>query len=316
MNPTATNPIALLNEHQVIEALKHRRQAIPQKYFACYSSWLGGIITDMSFMLIPLDDHMVHRGDGVFEAMKFLNTKVYLMDAHLQRLELSAARIGLSLPMQVSEIREIIKQTVLCSKQDRGLVRLFVSRGAGGFSTNPYEPKKSELFVVITELMPPSEQKFQEGVSVSKSHVPSKLGLLAQVKSCNYLPNVLMKKEALDAGVDFTVGFDDQGRLTECSTENMVVLDKEGILGHPPFENILRGTTMIRAMSLAKEYGLCSVQTRHYREADLTEARELMLIGTTLDVLPVTKFNGQSVGDGKVGPVAKRLRELIVQDQK
>jgi branched-chain amino acid aminotransferase len=310
--------IPLLSSIEILKKLE--AHSYPQKttYFAMYSTWYGGIVTDPSLMLVPVDDHLVHRGDGVFEAMKSVGPKVFLLNEHLDRLENSSKQIGISWPFSREKLKDIIQETLAAAKAPKALVRLFMSRGPGGFTTNPYDSVGTQLYIIITEFKAVAESKYQTGVRTGRSLIPAKQDWFARIKSCNYLPNVLMKKEAVDRQLDFTFGFDSAGFLTEGSTENVVVLDKNRFLLRPRLQQILKGTTMMRALALAealvKRGELAGVQEKDIHEADLFSAKEVMMIGTTLDVLPVTEYEGKKIGTGAPGPVAVALRELLIQD--
>lgn len=286
-------------------------------YAAMYSSWLGGIVREPSLMLIPVDDHLVHRGDGVFEAFKYVNGRIYLLDQHMERLFNSAAKIYLPIPVHGDELKEMIAATIKASELSEALVRLYISRGPGTFGTNPYDSIGSQIYIVVTKFTSPDSQKYRDGVRIGRSQIPPKETWLAQIKTCNYLPNVLMKKEAVDRHLDFTIGLDDNHRVTECSTENVFILSKEGILMHPPLRQILNGTTMLRAFELAQKFvgkGIHGIEVADFSEVDLLEAKEVMIAGTTLDILPVTEYEGQKIGNGKPGPIAQELLKLIRAD--
>lgn len=168
---------------------------------------------------------------------------------------------------------------------------------------------------MITQLRPPSSEKYENGVLLGKSDVPIKSSWMAQVKSCNYLPNVLMKKEAVDRRLDFVVGIDAQGHVTESATENIMIVDKSGTIVHPTLDCILKGTTMVRACELARENGIAT-EAKSISVADLTSAREVMITGTSLNVLPVVKYENITIGDGKPGSIAKQLHQLMLDDIK
>src|SRR5258705_6568053 len=109
--------IPILDEQKVLDVLRTKTNPFFQKYYAFYSSWLNGIVTDPHLMLLPIDDHIVHRGDGVFEAMKSVGRAVYQMDQHLQRLLTSANRISLKLPMSLEELKNTILTTLAVANQ-------------------------------------------------------------------------------------------------------------------------------------------------------------------------------------------------------
>lgn len=311
--------IRLLKDNEVIAKLQRMEYPHWEPYLAMYSTWLGGIVQSPRWMMVPVDDHMVHRGDAVFEAFKAVDGRIYLLNEHLERLERSAKAIHLKIPLNREEIIAVIKKLVEVAGQPKLIFRLYLSRGPGGFTTNPYESIGAQLYIVATKASANKESVYQSGVKVARSEVPMKDDWLATVKSCNYLPNVLMKKEAIDRGVDFTVNFDPEYGLGEGSTENIALVTAKDELIFPPFDKVLRGTTLSRLEVLAKDLvtkGLINhVGERSVGLEDIRQAKEMFMVGTTLDVLPVTEFDGQKVGSGQVGPVAKACLELIRRDQ-
>lgn len=305
----------VLSDEQVMQKLKMANSNGRAPIRAAYLSWLEGIVTDAKWMLIGLDDHMVHRGDGVFEALKFVGRRPYLLDEHLQRMQNSAEKIGLSFPCSLGALKEIIKETLEVSGLEQGLIRIFLSRGTGSFTTNPYDCAVSGLAVVVMDLKSPAAELYEKGVRIGASHITPKDSFWAQIKSCNYLPNVMMKKEAVDRKLDFVVGFNEAGGLTESSTENIILVDSHGLLCRPNKDRILRGCTMTRVFELARKHHVAETFERFLTEKDLREAKEIMMVGTTLDVLPVTEFQGFKIADGQVGKTAKKLLELLRADQ-
>ena len=306
------DPIKVI-ESQEVEAVISRLTHSQQKsYLAMYSSWLGGITTDPRLMFVPVDDHIVHRGDGIFEAIKAIGRKVFLLEAHLDRLFRSAETLSLQIPVSREDLKNIILQTLQVANAPDCLIRLFVSRGPGGFTTNPYESIAPQIYLVITAFQAVAETKYEAGVHIGRSQIAMKEPVLARTKSCNYLPNVLMKKEALDRKLDFTVSFDAKGFLGESSTENIALIDQNGIFVHPKLDQILKGTTMVRATQLAQSW--LKTEVRDLTEKEILNAQEVMMIGTTLDVLPVVSYEGQLIGNGKVGSQSKKLRAMIRED--
>ncbi len=307
-----------LDEEQAVARLKALPRPWAGDYLAMYSSWLDGIVTDPWLMSLPLDDHMVHRGDGVFEASKCVAGRIYQLDRHLERLARSAQCIQLSLPADLGAIKRLVLEVTRAGGQPDCMVRLYVSRGPGGFSTNPQECPEPGVYVMVSRSHPPAPEAYEHGVRVGISLVPSKSGFYASVKSCNYLPNVLLKCEAVNRGWDFAVGLDEEGFLAEGSTENLGLVDDMGRLLLPQPQHILEGTTVRRATELAAELvsrGLLSgIEHRSLARHDLVRASEAMLFGTTLDVLPITRLEGDPVGSGRPGPVARSLLDLMRRD--
>lgn len=306
-----TTPI--IDENNFIQKIQSLKNPFFEDYYAFYSSWLGGITKNPNLMLLPIDDHMVHRGDGIFEAMKAVKRSVYLMQEHLERLFDSASKISLNLSFDIDYVKTIILETLRVADQDNAIIRVFISRGPGNFSVNPYDSIEPQLYVIVTALKSPSQEKYTHGIVIGKSDIPAKSAWMAQIKSCNYLPNVLMKKEAVDRGFDFVIGIDSDEMITEGPTENIMIVDQHGTIIHPPLQNILKGTTMIRACELARENGI-KTQIKSISLEDIRSAREIMITGTSLNIIPVVTFDDHVIGAGQPGDIAKKLNALMIAD--
>lgn len=308
----------ILSEEKAIARLKGLARPWASDYLAMYSTWLGGIVTEPWLMQVPIDDHMVHRGDGVFEMAKCVAGRIYQLDRHLVRLAGSAQAIQLPLPMDTGALKRLVVAVTKAAGQPDSAVRIYVSRGPGGFTANPFECPQSGVYVVISYLHNPPQSAYDNGVRLGVSKVPTKSGFYAAVKSCNYLPNVLLKREALSRGWDYGLGLDQDGFLAEGATENVGLVDSQGNLLLPLPHYILEGTTVHRATELAaglmQDGRLAGVEHRALSLKDLEQAREVILFGTTLDVLPVTSLEGRPVGEGRPGPVARELLALIRRD--
>ncbi len=302
-----------LSEDEVITALK--AVGLRLRHLAVFSTYLGGFSQASWAALLPLEDHMVHRGDGVFEAVRVIQGRVFDLDAHLARLQRSAEAIGLKLPMSLSEISDVAGELIRNQSEHDSLIRIFVSRGIGGYSTNPYECPSSHLHVVLLPYRSPSTELYIKGARAGFSSVPPKDGYFATLKTCNYLPNVLMKKESVDRSLDFTLGLNAHGEVLEGSTENFMMVDQDGVLRVPPFSETLRGTTALQVLQLARN--LDHTHVTDIREGvvsrhEVLSAREMFFVGTTIEVMPVTQFEGLPVGGhGQVGPVARALRSAL-----
>lgn len=282
-------------------------------YRAMYSSIFEGTVTQPDLMIIPIDDHMVHRGDGIFEALRFSSKGVFLFNEHIDRLFVSADYISLNMPWDKSEIKALCEAVIQASKLVVGQLRLFISRGPGDFSPNPYSTVGSQLFIVAMPFKKMDQKFYEEGAKLLISDSAIKPGIFPKIKSCNYLPNVLMKKEAIDKKVDFVVNKSADSYIAEGPTENIMILDKDNNLIAPDFDYTLRGTTLLKTLQIAEklkaELSLNSIGLQNIREKDLLEAKEIMMVGTTLGVLPVTEVNGQT--RGQVGPVSRKLHQEL-----
>lgn len=300
------------------EAWLERLPKKKKKLYAMYSSVTDCIVTDPQLMVVPVDDHMVHRGDGVFESFKCVGGSIYNLDAHMVRLEHSCEQLGIDLPVPLDEMADIVVQTLRAGDKPDALVRLLLSRGPGTMGVNPYACFGPELYVIAYDPGESGNNQLPDGVRVAVSKVPVKSGLFATVKTCNYLPNVLMKKEAVDLGVDFTVSLDEHRNLAEGATENIgiVTLGKE--LFMPPPDRVLAGTTAKRALEFAQqlkaERVLTSAEYRPISLGMVRSAAEMHIYGTTPNITPVVEFDGKPVGKGTPGPIAQRLFDMLREE--
>lgn len=288
-----------------------------QNYYGFYSSWYDGYFNEPWAMLLPMDDHGFHRGDGVFEAVRVHSRAFIDLQAHLKRLENSASAIGMKLPKTLAEIESICCELGRRANQDTGILRLFVTRGPGGFSPSPAEVIGHQLYAIFTKMKPPSPEAYENGVSAMFSTVGAKDAFWSQIKSCNYLQNVMMKKESNEKGFDFAVCLNDEGRLCEGATENLLLVSQNQEIIVPKFDYTLRGTTVSEVMKIADELvkkgDVHSVRLGDVSREDLLRAREAAFVGTTLGVLPVTSIDRRPIADGKVGPIAAFLHRKLME---
>jgi branched-chain amino acid aminotransferase len=307
--------ITLANYAELLDA---GRKPYQDKYYAMYSSLLDGVTRDPVLMQLPVDDHLVHRGDGVFETCKCVDGAIYNLGAHLERLDRSAAAIGIRWPAGRDTVRDLTLATTRLAGQQACAIRVILARGPGGFGVNPYESPEPALYIVVYALGRPFMELHPEGATLRRSTIPAKPPEMAEIKNCNYLPNVLMKRESIDWGVDFVVGYDAQGHLTEGPTENVGIVTRSRELVFPRLENILAGTTMLRLVELAQtlrgEGILRAIEFRDITEAELRAAAEVLAVGTTINVTAVHSYEGAPIGEGRPGPVWRRLQTLLEQD--
>ncbi len=290
------------------------------RYFSMYSSVFGGIVTDPRLMTVPMDDHMVHRGDGVFETMAIHHGRVYQLDAHLDRLERSARIAGIEFPASESEIRDILLETAAVGQAREATARVFISRGTGGFSVNPGECNFSHLYVVITAPENPAAAHSLHGMRVITSSIPARKEDSAQLKNCNYMPNALMELEATRRGVNSAVALDENRCLAEGSNKNVAVVTPNNEFKTPCFRNALQGTTLTRVLDIARtliEQGhLASAEQCDILPTQAYTAAEMMFLGTTFKVIPIVEYDGHPIGNGGPGPITSRLFEDLERDMR
>ncbi|MDR1397926.1 MAG: aminotransferase class IV [Desulfarculales bacterium] len=308
----------ILNSDQALAKLQASPHPWHRDYLAMYSSHWQGIVTDPWLMMLPLDDHLVHRGDGVFEACKCINSGVYLLDLHLERLAASAASVFIDNPYSRTQLRELCLDTIRAARVRECILRLYLGRGPGSFTANPFDSVGPSLYIMVSAFHPPQPEIYTRGVKAGFSYLPVKPGLHARVKSCSYLPNVLVKHEAAGKGWAYALWVDPDGTVGECASENYIFLDEQNYLVFPEAGRIIDGLTVRRvrdlASSLTEEGLIKGIKQKKVREDDFKQAREIMIVSTTINVVPVVLMAGRPVGKGGPGPVAGRLKDMMEAD--
>jgi Branched-chain amino acid aminotransferase/4-amino-4-deoxychorismate lyase len=299
--------VASPEEH--IEKLLSTPRENEGNILAWYEHRLGFIATTARLMLMPLDDHLAHRGDGIFETVKYCGGRLYDLSGHLDRMKRSSAGIYLSPPCGWEEIRSIIIEVAAAGQEPLGMVRILLGRGPGGFGIDPKECPLASLYVVAYRFTQPSEGWYARGLAGFRTSIPSKQGYLARIKNANYLPNVLMVREGREKGADIPFCFTEEGHLAESAVANICLVDRHGTLVVPCLANTLAGTTLMRAIDLLKHEREHSFRT--VTEQDILEAQEVFILGTGPECAAVVSYEGTPIGSGKPGPVSASLRGLL-----
>lgn len=285
------------------------------RFFAFYSSLWGGVTTDPALMLVPLEDHLVHRGDGVFDSAKCIGGKVFNFDAHLARLFRCAEAVGLRPPWTPEEIRQLSREVIEAGGHPDCSLRLILSRGPGGMGAAPADSPAPALYIATYAIGEPFMASHPEGGRLVRSEITAKQPRFATVKSCNYIQNALMKAELAVRGADFICAFDARGFLAEGPVENDGIVTADGVLAFPKPDNILAGTTMNLCIEFGKALaaqGLVKgVERRDISEPDMFAAREIIATGTTIHVVSMREYEGRKIGDGRPGPVARELSRML-----
>ena len=315
----ATTTLQTLTADEVVARLRELRTRQPVKFWAFYSSQLGGIVTDPALMVIPFDDHMVHRGHGIFDTAAIQAGKIYDLEAHLDRFIRSARTSKIPLPTR-DEMSDIIVRTTAASGRRDGSIRYWASAGPGSLGLTPAAGAEPGFFVMIFAGLAYPDTWYTQGLRVMTTTYPIKPPLYAVTKSTNYLPNVLMQLEAQERGLDNGVFVDEAGNVGESSNMNVAFVAADGTLKHPKFDHILSGCTSLRLLELAASLPaggiIKGVQVCDISVAEARAAREMLLIGSSIKVAPIVEWDGKAIGDGKPGPVARALKELLDADMR
>jgi 4-amino-4-deoxychorismate lyase len=314
-----TTTLQTLTADEVLARLRALRTRQPVKFSAFYSSQLGGIVTDPALMVVPFDDHMVHRGHGIFDTAAIEAGKIYDLEAHLDRFVRSARTSKLQLPAR-EVMRDVIVRTTAASGRRDGSIRYWASAGPGSLGLTPAAGAEPGFFVMVFAGLAYPDTWYTQGLRVMTTTYPIKPPLYAVTKSVTYLPNVLMQMEAQEHGLDNGVFIDEAGNVGESSNMNVAFVGPDGTLKHPKFDHILSGCTSLRLLELAPALQtrnlIKGIQVRDIPVAEARAAREMLLIGSSVKVAPIVEWDGKPIGDGKPGPVARALFDLLTEDMR
>jgi 4-amino-4-deoxychorismate lyase len=318
--PLSSPTLPLLTAADVLSRLTALRARQPVNFWAFYSSQLGGIVTDPALMVLPFDDHIVHRGHGIFDTAAIVDGKIYDLEAHLDRFLKSATRSKLRLPGSRDEMRDIIVRTTAASGRRDGSIRYWLSSGPGSLELTPAAGAEPGFFVMVFAGLSYPDRWYSQGLKVMTTTYPIKAPLYAITKATNYLPNVLMQMEAKEAGFDNGVFIDAEGNVGESSNMNVAFVSAGGALVHPKFDHILSGCTSLRLLELAeslRQRGVISgIEVRDIPVAEARASREMLLLGSSVKVAPIVQWDDRMIGDSKPGPVARALLELLEEDMR
>jgi len=317
MPPTT---IQVLTADDVLARFKQLRSRQPVNYYAFYSSQLGGIVTDPALMVIPFDDHMVHRGHGIFDTAGLIDGRIYDLEAHLDRFLISAERSRLRVSPSRGEMRDIIVKTTAASGTRNGSIRYWLSSGPGSLELTPAAGSEPGFFVMIFAGLVYPDRWATQGARVMTTTYPIKAPIYAMTKATNYLPNVLMQMEAKEAGFDTGVFIDVNEHVGEGSNMNVAFVTNDAVLVHPKFDHILAGCTSLRMLDLAKQLRvrglLKGIEVRDVSIAEARASSEMLLMGSSVKVVSIVQWDDQVIGDGKPGPVGRALFQLLEDDMR
>ena len=272
--------------------------------------WLDTGLVEEKDAKVSVFDHGLLYGDGVFEGIRVYGGKVFELDAHIRRLFESARAIRLPVPLAREALTAAVETTVKANGVQDGYIRLLVTRGVGTLGLNPFNCKKGNLVIIADRIQLYPEELYEKGMRVISATTVRNhpLALPPQVKSLNYLNNILAKIEALDRNVPEAIMYNHEGYVAEATGDNVFVV-KNSVVYVPPVEaGSLEGITRAVVIRLARKEGLEIIE-KNLTRYDLYVCDEFFLTGTAAEVIGVVEIDGRMIGDGTVGPVTRLLSE-------
>lgn len=272
--------------------------------------WLNGQMMPAEQAFIPVNDHGLLYGDGVFEGIRFYQRRAFRLQQHLQRLALSARAIALELPLYSDQLTTVIEQLIAAFADDDGYIRLMVTRGAGPLGLNPKSCAQPNVIAIADQLtmIDIGQQAGARLIVSSVRRLPAD-GLDPRIKSLNYLNHILAKIEANHAGVDEAILLNAQGRVAEGTADNVFIVRHGRLLTPPCSEGALEGITRELVLQLALDNGI-EIREQPLGVHDLYAADECFLTGTGAELIPVASIDCRSMPDYP-GPVFQQLQEAF-----
>ena len=257
---------------------------------------------------ISVFDHGLLYGDGVFEGIRSYNSLIFKCREHIDRLYESAHTIKLKIPLTKEQMIKALVRTLQANKLANAYIRLVVTRGVGDLGLDPRKCPQATVIIIASQIVLYPERLYKEGLKIITVPTVRNLAeaLNPQIKSLNYLNNVLAKIEAVHAGFEEAIMLNAQGYVAECTGDNIFII-KQGCLYTPPQSvGALRGITRDTVLALAKKAKIPAREamlTRH----EVFNSDEAFLTGTAAEVIPVVEVDSRVIGSGAIGPLTKRL---------
>lgn len=253
--------------------------------------FLNGKFVEKSRAKVSVFDRGFLYGDGVYDVLRTYNGKVFNVQAHVERLLISAKAIFLKVPWSVKQLSQWIAQTVQRNRFSEAVVRIILSRGEKG-------AKKPTIVIFAASLQPFSRMLYERGICAATFALDRPL---AHIKSLNRLPNVLAYLQPQSRHCNEVFFVDSKGFVTEGARTNVYIV-KNGKVFTPP-KNVLAGTTR----ELLGKFVL--IHQRKIPLRELSRADECFISSVIRGVMPVVKINGKKIGNGKPGPITQRLQK-------
>ena len=270
------------------------------------SVWLNGEITPFDQAHVSIEDRGFQFADGVYEVIRLYGGKPFALDAHLQRLEKSAAGIQLAVPINSAHLKSEITKFLVRFPVPDGMIYLQVTRGTAP-RNHAFPDTKPTLLFYTRPLPPLPDEPSRQGIKLLS--LPDERWKRCWIKSIALLPNVLAKNQALAAGADEAV-FVENELVSECSASNLFAVIAGKLVTHPVGPKVLPGITRAVLLDLAPSLGI-SVDERPIKESEASGAAELFITSTIREIAWVSHWNDRPLAGSQCGPATKKLHAAL-----
>ncbi len=281
--------------------------------------YIDGEFVPKSEAKISVFDHGLLYGDGIFEGIRLYEGNIFRMEEHNQRLFSAAKAIGLTIPHTPEEITEIVAESCRKNRLTDGYIRLVITRGVGDLGLSPTKCGKASVICIAASIQLYPEELYEKGLSiVTAAQRRNKATIIdPQIKSLNYLNNILAKMEGERQGAPEVLMLTHDGIVAECSADNVFIVRNGEIWTSPLHVGILDGITRGTVIDIAREQNI-PLYEKEFTLFNVYGADEMFITGSGAEIVPVVSLDGRTIGDGKAGPIAKKVlkefRKLRTQD--
>lgn len=276
--------------------------------------YLNDKIVPAKDAVVSVFDHGFLYGDGIYETMRAYDSVVFMIDEHINRLFRSALMIGLQIPYSSEKLKSAVYETIQANNLNNAYIRLTISRGCGSLGLDPDFCQKPSIVIIVKEQKNYPRTLYRKGLKIiiAKTRRNLKEAINPQIKSLNFLNNILAKLEAKEKKANEAIMLNAYGKITEGTICN-VFFYKNNILCTPSIDcGILDGITRGIVLSLAREAGI-KVKEGKFNVQDIYSAKEIFITNTTMEVMPVSELDSNKY---PVGELSKTLRKLYRQKVK
>ena len=273
---------------------------------------VNGRITSDRDAVISVFDHGFLYGEGIYETMRTYHGRVFLYDRHMRRLRNSARMIVLEPPFTDDQLAAQIRDTVAAARLGgaEAYIRVLVTRGIGDLTYDLEATPKPSVIIIVKPQVDPSPETYEKGVrAVIVDIVRNHPGTVnPMIKSNNLMNTALAMQQALRRGAFEGIMRNYLGELTECTTSNLFIVRNGAALTPPLTSGLLPGTRRDFIFDVGRDVGV-EVREEVLRDEDLFSADEAFLTSTTREAVPIVTVDDRTIGNGKPGPVTKKLLE-------
>src|SRR3954463_16704053 len=277
--------------------------------------YVNGKITPADEAVVPVYDHGFVYGEGVYETLRTYNRVPFLYDRHARRLRASASHLALTVPFSDDELSSWIGDTMAAAGAfQEAYIRVLLTRGVGELSYDLQSTPVPSLVIIVKPLEEVPARVLTDGIKVAlvpilRNH-PGSVNPI--IKSNNLLNNALALQEANRRGADEGLMCNYRGELSECSQANFFIVRDGAALTPANDAGLLEGLTRDFLFEVGQDEGV-DVRSQPRVPADLETADEAFITSTTRELSPVTQIDNRPVGNGKPGPITRKLLEAYRQ---